>query len=74
MGSVAGRPGYRALVMQDKAEVDQKLSDAELPALVRSAQEKIEAHKGLKGPNLLLLVFVKELLKKRLRMMRLVRP
>jgi hypothetical protein len=74
VGSAAEKPVYKAFVMQDKAEVGQKLSDAELITLVSTAQEQIEAHKGLKGPNLLLLDFARELLKKRLRTMKLIRP
>jgi hypothetical protein len=72
--SAAGRPVYKAFVMQDKAEVDQKLTDAELLALVSKAQEEIEAHGGVNEANLLLRNFARELLKKRLRMMRLIRP
>ena len=74
VGCVAGIPAYKASVMQDKVEVDQKRSDAELLALVHRAQEAIQAHKGLKGPNLLLLDFARELLKKRWRMMKMIRP
>jgi hypothetical protein len=60
--------------MQDKAEVDQKLSDDELLALVSKAQEEIEAHREVNEPNLLLRDFARELMKKRLRMMKLIRP
>jgi len=60
--------------MQDKAPVDQKVSDAELIALVCKAQEEIEAHAGSNEPNLLLCDFARELLKKRMRMMKLIRP
>ena len=40
--------------MQDKAGVDQKVSDAELTALVCKAQGEIQAHDGLNELNLLL--------------------
>jgi hypothetical protein len=52
-------------VVQNKAEVDQRVSDAELIALVSKAQEEIEAHGELSEPNLLLCDFAWELLKKR---------
>ena len=69
-----GQVVYKAAGMEDKAGVDQRLSDAELIALVSKAQEEIEAHVGLNEPNLLLRDFARELLKKRLRMMKLIRP
>jgi Las17-binding protein actin regulator len=56
----------RGAVMKDKAEVDQRASDAELIALVRSAQEEVEAHGELNEVNLLLRDFARELLKQRL--------
>jgi len=37
------RTVYKAAVMQDKAEVDEGISDVELIALVSRAQEEIEA-------------------------------
>ena len=52
--------------MQDEAGVDQKASDAELIALVRTAQEELEAHGELNQVNLLLRDFARELLKQRL--------
>ena len=52
--------------MQDEAGVDQKASDAELIALVRRAQEELEAHDELNQLNLLLRDFARELLKQRL--------
>ena len=52
--------------MQDEAGVDQKASDAELIALVRRAQEELEAHGELNQMNLLLRDFARELLKQRL--------
>jgi hypothetical protein len=60
--------------MQDKTEVDQGVSDAELIALVSEAHEEIEAHLGENEPNLLLRDFARELLKKRLWIMRPIRP
>ncbi len=59
--------------MLDEMEVDQRVSDAELIALVYQAQEAIEAHAGSNEPNLLLRDFARELLKKRLRVMKLIR-
>ena len=52
--------------MKDTAAVDQKASDAELIALVRQAQEALEAHGELNQVNLLLHDFARELLKQRL--------
>ena len=52
--------------MQDEAGVDQKASDAELIALVRRAQQELEAHGELNQMNLLLRDFARELLKQRL--------
>ena len=52
--------------MQDEAGVDQKASDAELIALVRRAQEELEAHGELNQMNLLLRDSARELLKQRL--------
>jgi hypothetical protein len=60
--------------MQDKAEVDQRVSDAELIALVSKGQEEIEPHGRLNEPNLLFRDFAMELLKKRLRVMKPIRP
>jgi hypothetical protein len=57
---------YEVGVMQDEAGVDQKASDAELIALVRRAQEELEAHGELNQMNLLLRDFARELLKQRL--------
>jgi hypothetical protein len=57
---------YEVAVMQDEAGVDQKASDAELIALVRRAQEELEAHGELNQMNLLLRDFARELLKQRL--------
>ncbi len=59
--------------MQDKAGVDQKISDAELLALVCKAQEEIQVHDGFNELNLLFRDFAGELLKS-LRMMKLIRP
>jgi|HubBroStandDraft_6_1064221.scaffolds.fasta_scaffold00321_7 hypothetical protein len=56
----------KAAVMQDKAEVDEGISDVELIALVSRAQEEIEAHGEVSEPNLLLRDFARELLRKRL--------
>ena len=52
--------------MQGMVGVDQRASDAELMTLLRRAQEEIDAHAELNEVNLLLLDFVRELLKKRL--------
>jgi len=52
--------------MKVTAEVDHKVSDAELIALVRGAQEELEAHGELNLVNLLLRDFAMELLKQRL--------
>jgi predicted RNA-binding Zn ribbon-like protein len=51
--------------MQDEAVVDQKASDAELIALVRRAQEELEAHGELNQVSLLLRDFARERLKQR---------
>jgi len=53
-------------VMQHQAGVDQNASDAELIALLRKAQEEIEAHGELNELNVLLRDFARELLKQRL--------
>jgi hypothetical protein len=53
-------------VMKVTAEVDHKVSDAELIALVRGAQEELEAHGELNLVNLLLRDFAMELLEQRL--------
>ena len=53
--------------MQDEAVVDQKASDAELIALVRRAQEELEAHGELNQVSLLLRDFARERLKQLLR-------
>ena len=64
--------------MRVTAEVDHKVSDAELIALVRGAQEELEAHGELNQANLLLRDFARELLKQRLllrvRFVRLMKP
>ena len=52
--------------MQGEAGVDPKASDAELMALVRRAQEELEAHAESNQVNLLLRDFARELLKQRL--------
>ena len=65
---------YKAAVMQVGAEVDQRVSDAELIALVCKAQEEIGGHAGSSETYLLLRDFARELLKKRLRVMKLIRP
>jgi hypothetical protein len=65
-------------VMKVTAEVDHKVSDAELIAMLRGAQEELEAHGELNQVNLLLRDFAKELLKQRLqlrvRFVRLMKP
>jgi hypothetical protein len=65
-------------VMKVTAEVDHKVSDAELIALLRGAQEELEAHGELNQVNLLLRDFARELLKQRLqlrvRFVRLMKP
>jgi hypothetical protein len=52
--------------MQNKSRADQKISDAELIALVRKAQQEFEAQGELNEVNLLLRDFAKELLQQRL--------
>ena len=52
--------------MKVTAEVDHKVSDAELTALLRGVQEELEAHGELNQVNLLLRDFARELLKQRL--------
>jgi len=53
-------------VMQGKAGVDQKASDAELIALLCKTQAEIDVHGELNELNLLLHDFARELLKQRL--------
>ena len=60
--------------MQDKAEVEQRVSDAELIALVSEVQDEIAVHGRVNESNLLLRDLARELLKKRLRMMKMIRP
>lgn len=55
-----------AVMMKGTAAVDHKVSDTELFALVRGAQEESETHGELNQVNLLLRDFARELLKKRL--------
>ena len=52
--------------MQDEGGIDQRASDAELMALVRRAQEELEARGESNQVNLLLRDFGRELLKQRL--------
>ena len=52
--------------MNDTTGFEQKASDAELIALVRRAQEELEARGELNQMNLLLRDFARELLKQRL--------
>jgi hypothetical protein len=52
--------------MQGEAGVDPKASDAELMALVRRAQEELEAHGESNQVSLLLCDFARELLEQRL--------
>ncbi len=52
--------------MQYKPRTEQKISDAELIALVRKAQQDFEAQGGLNEVNLLWRDFAKELLQQRL--------
>jgi hypothetical protein len=52
--------------MQDKSGADQKISDADLIALVRKAQQEFESHGELGDVDLLLRDFAKELLQQRL--------
>ena len=54
--------------MQVTAEVDHKVSDAELIVLLRGAQGELEAHGELNQVNLLLCDFARELLKQRLQL------
>jgi hypothetical protein len=64
--------------MKVTAEVDHKVSDAELIALLRGVQQELEAHGELNQVSLLLRDFVRELLKQRLllrvRFVRLMKP
>jgi hypothetical protein len=60
--------------MRDKAEVDQRMSDAELLALVSATQEQTEVRGGVNESNLLLRDFAGELLNKRPWMMQPIRP
>jgi hypothetical protein len=52
--------------MKEKSGAVQKISDAELIALVRKAQQELEAYGELKAVNVLLRDFAVELLKQRL--------
>jgi hypothetical protein len=54
--------------MEFTTEIDHKVSDAELIALLRGAQEELEAHGELNQVNLLLLDFARELLQQRLQL------
>jgi hypothetical protein len=54
--------------MRGKPGVDQKVSDAELIALLLKTQEEIQAHGELNESNLLLHDFARELLKQRLQL------
>jgi hypothetical protein len=54
------------VVMQEKAGIDLRASDAELIALLCKAQDNLEAHGELNELNLLLHDFARELLKQRL--------
>ena len=54
--------------MQDIVEVDQKVSDAQLIALVRTVQVEIETHGEPIEFYLLLLDFARELLRQRLQL------
>jgi hypothetical protein len=68
------RTAQQVAVMQNRAQVDQRMSDAELLALVSAAHEQIEVHGGVNESNLHLRDFAGELLTKRLWMMKLIRP
>jgi hypothetical protein len=52
--------------MQEKSGAVQKISDAELIALVHKAQQELEEHGELNAVNVLLRDFAVELLKQRL--------
>jgi hypothetical protein len=54
--------------MEFTTEIDHKVSDAELIALLRGAQEELEAHGELNQVNLLLRDFARELLQQRLQL------
>jgi hypothetical protein len=54
--------------MRVTAEVDHKVSDAELIGLLRGTQEELKAHGELNQVNLLLHDFARELLKQRLQL------
>jgi hypothetical protein len=65
---------YKAVVKQDAPKVAQRISDAELIALVCKAQDAIETDAAeFIEPNLLLLDFARELLRKRMLVDKLVR-
>lgn len=53
-------------IMHDKSGAAEKISDAELIALVRKVQQKPDTHGELNEVNLLLRDFANELLKQRL--------
>jgi hypothetical protein len=59
-------PMCEVAMIQNKAGVDEKASDAELITSVLKTQEEIEAHGELNEWNLLLCDFARELLKQRL--------
>jgi len=64
----------KAVVKQDAVKVAQRISDADLIALVFKAQEAIETDAAESiEPNLLLLDFARELLRKRMLVDKLIR-
>jgi len=72
--SLTRRAVHKVRAMQDKQEIDQRVSVAELIAWVSEVQDKIEVHGKVNDSNLLLRDFARELLKKRLRVMKVIRP
>jgi hypothetical protein len=76
MSSMLGESIYvcKAVVKQDEVKVAQRISDADLIALVFKAQEAIETDAAESiEPNLLLLDFARELLRKRMLVDKLIR-
>jgi hypothetical protein len=64
----------KAVVKQNEAKVAQRISDVDLIALVVKAQEAIETDAAESiEPNLLLLDFARELLRKRMLVDKLIR-
>jgi hypothetical protein len=65
---------YKAGANESGPEADPKLSDVELLALLTKTQEALERSNGANEADLLLRDFARELMKNRLRVMKLFRP